>query len=220
MISHLLIPYVVFIVTNIILLNYTNQSPKLTLGWRHCAHRTLLRIAHLRVVSVGHRVEVSLMVHVGHVGLLMLVLALVHHIVLEVRVVGVVELHILIHGGLVEQGLLRLRWGLRLFLLVHQGLEAQYWFIFRFLFRDRGSAASLSKFRKLVFLNNISSRINIVTDRHNRWLRLGRFIKINQRNVSLLDRDWLLFNYNFRCGLFNWLRRFFGRLGFGCLGGI
>ena len=66
---------------------------------------------------MGHRVEASLMVHVGHVGLLLLVLALIHHIVLEVRVVGVMELHILIHGGLVVQGLLR--WGLGLLLLVH-----------------------------------------------------------------------------------------------------
>lgn len=153
------------------------------------------------------------MVHVGHVGLLLLVLALVHHIVLEVRVVGVMELHILIHGGLIVQGLLRLRWGLGLglLLLVHQGLET-HGLIFRLLFGDGGSTASLSKFRKLIFLSNIPSRIDVITDRHNRRLRLrlSRFIKIDQRNVSLLDRGWLLFNYYFRCGLFNRLGRFFG----------
>ena len=88
------------------------------------------------------------MVHVGHVGLLLLVLALVDHIVLEVRVVGVMKLHILIHWHLRVSRLLWLL--LRLFLLIEKSIKTDKFFSFWFFLLN--SIGSLSVLREIIFL--------------------------------------------------------------------
>jgi len=106
------------------------------------------------------------------VGLWLLVLALVDHVVLEVRVVGVVELHVLVGGSVGVEGLLGQRLRLRLLLLVHECLKIHHGLIFNLYFR-RGGASSLSIFRKLILLfNAIPSRIEklIAGSNQNGWI--------------------------------------------------